>query len=79
MNTYIEYKKGKKQDIKTGITVNEYAGQTNFIAVTQSQSKTFKTEDGADKWLAKQGYDRVGIKYKTHLEIKKQVNKIIGA
>lgn len=76
MEGFVEYKKGKKQDIKTGITVNKYSGQTSFIAVTQSQSKTFKTEKSADKWLTKIGYERIGIKYETQLKIKERVKNL---
>lgn len=76
MKYFVEYRKGKKQDIKTGITTNEYAGQISFIAVTQSQSKPFKTEKGADKWLVKMGYERVGISYETKLKIENRITEL---
>lgn len=78
---HIEFIKGSKIDneINCGISVNNYGGQTTFIAVTYSESKTFKTESGAEKWLNKMGFERVGIKHATHLKIEKRVNEVLGA
>ena len=73
---FIGYSKNKKQDTKTGITINNYAGNTNFIAVTLSESKPFKTEKGADKWLKSKGYEREGIKYSTHIKINERIKTI---
>ena len=75
---FIQYAKGKNysKEINVGITVNVYAGVTTFVAVTYSASKTFKNEKGANKWLVKAGYERLGIKHSTHLKIEEVVSNL---
>ena len=75
---FIQFVKGKNysKEINVGITVNVYAGVTSFIATTYSASKTFKTEKGAEKWLAKLGYERLGIKHSTHLKIEEIITEL---
>jgi hypothetical protein len=75
---FIQYAKGKNysKEINVGIKANVYAGVTTFIATTYSASKTFKTEKGADKWLTKAGYERLGIKHSTHLKIDETITRL---
>ena len=75
---FIQFAKGKNysKEINVGITTNEYAGQTSFIATTYSASKTFKTEKGAEKWLTKMGYERLGIRHSTSLKIDQRIAEL---
>lgn len=45
-----------KADLKGSIMVN---GESGFIAVTASKSKTFRSMKGAVKFMSKNGYEPV--------------------
>ena len=55
----IDYiKRGSKEN--TGaIIINVYGGKTEYIAVTGSCSKTYKTLKGAEKMMAFFEYDKI--------------------
>ena len=55
MTMMIEYSRGTS---KGGISDNTYAGEKTYIACTATNSKTFKTLKGAEKFMAKNGYER---------------------
>ena len=44
---------------KTGINENS---DGSFLAMTRTDSKDLKTRTGAEKWLAKRGYNADGTK-----------------
>lgn len=56
MAKIISYIKGS--GLSGGIAINEYAGETNYIAVTVSNSKSYKTLKGAEKFMIKNGYEK---------------------
>lgn len=47
---------GNNEILSTGIT----ADGSGFLAMTLTQSKTFKTFKGAERWLAARGYKANG-------------------
>ena len=53
--TTIDYERGTS---KGGITINNYAGVTTYIAVTIATSKTFKSLKGAEKFMTDRGYKK---------------------
>jgi len=55
---------GNNETISNGIAKNS---DGTFTALTFSQSKSFKTEKGAIKWLEKRGYDKNGNETKLDL------------
>ncbi len=48
---------GNNESIALGVADNN---DGTFTALTHSSSKTFKTYNGAAKWLAKRGYNADG-------------------
>ena len=55
----IDYvKRGSKED-KGAIIINVYGGKTEYIAVTISTSKTYKTLKGAEKMMDFFEYDKI--------------------
>ena len=51
-------KKGSKED-KGAIIINVYGNEKEYIAVTISTSKTYKTLKGAEKMMSFFGYDKI--------------------
>ena len=51
------YDMGNNETKSTGIAAN---ADGTFPALTLSQSKTFKTRKGAERWLARRGYNADG-------------------
>ena len=55
--TIKEYRKnGNPNGNKGAVARNEYGGQVEYIAVTATTSKSFKTEKGARKFMERMGY-----------------------
>ena len=55
----IDYvKRGGKED-KGAIIINVYGGRTEYIAVTVTTSKTYKTLKGAEKMMEFFEYDKI--------------------
>lgn len=50
---------GNNEALSTGIAKTE----SGYLALTLTQSKTFKTEKGAIAWLAKRGYKADGTRF----------------
>lgn len=48
---------GNNETISTGY---RYMGEQGYLALTRIESKWFKTEAGAIKWLARRGYNADG-------------------
>ncbi len=48
---------GNNESLTRGMFTNS---DNTFLAITFTESKTFKTAKGATKWLAKRGYDTKG-------------------
>ena len=51
---------GNNESASTGISFNPQQEGQPYLALTRSQSKWFATFKGAEKWLAKRGYDAHG-------------------
>ena len=52
-----QHNMGNNETLSTGVNANH---DGTFTALTFSQSKTFKTRKGAEKWLARRGYNTDG-------------------
>lgn len=57
MKAIIDYKK-ENSELTGAIIVNEYAGKTTYIAVIASASKTYKTLNGAEKFMNEYNYKK---------------------
>lgn len=54
---------GNNESVVTGISHNPGAcGVGDWCALTRTQSKWFKTEAGAVRWLARRGYNTDGTR-----------------
>jgi hypothetical protein len=51
---------GNNESYSIGIGHHPHQEGTPYLALTGTQSKWFKTFKGAEKWLAKRGYDAHG-------------------
>lgn len=50
---------GNNESLTTGY---DFYGEQGYLALTNTESKWFKTERGAIQWLARRGYDPQGGK-----------------
>lgn len=50
---------GNNEVISTGY---RFMGEQGYLALTSTESKWFKTETGAVKWLARRGYTPTGAR-----------------
>lgn len=48
---------GNNESVVTGYS---FHGEQGYLALTNVESKWFKTEAGAIRWLARRGYDATG-------------------
>lgn len=55
----IDYLKRESKENTGAIIINVYGGKTEYIAVTVTTSKTYKTLKGAEKMLAFFEYDKI--------------------
>ena len=55
----IDYKKRNSKETTGAIIINVYGGKKEYIAVTVSTSKTYKTLKGAEKMMDFFGYDKI--------------------
>ena len=55
----IDYKKRNSKETTGAIIINVYGSNTEYIAVTGSCSKTYKTLKGAEKMMAFFEYDKI--------------------
>jgi hypothetical protein len=57
MNAIIDYTK-ENSKLTGSIIINEYAGQTTYIAVIASACKTYKSLKGAEKFMNEHNYKK---------------------
>ena len=55
----IDYVKRRSKENKGAIIINVYGGKTEYIAVTISTSKTYKTLKGAEKMMEFFEYNKI--------------------
>lgn len=55
----IDYVKRNSKEDKGAIIINVYGGMKEYIAVTISTSRTYKTLKGAEKMMEFFGYDKI--------------------
>ena len=54
-----QHNQGNNEQLATGMT-QQHDG--SWLALTRTESREFKTERGAERWLARRGYNRDGSK-----------------
>lgn len=55
--TFKQHDLGNNESVSTGY---RFMGEQGYLALTRAESKWFKTEAGAVRWLARRGYDAHG-------------------